>query len=259
MNKDEMIKNKILAASKEIVDAYGTDKLTISRICEKCSISRSTFYKYFSTKEELIDHLSQKPHIPVQNIRCMRDLILFTAVELISKKGFDNVSMNDIAKEIGINRTSLYSYFSSISEIAKSIIALEFESREELERNTAASKLDPLIKIERYLDYHMNLLSKKNNQRLIIDMLEGYYKNDAIREGFESIEAQSIQHIAKVIEDGKRDNILLPEVDSKQYATLSYIFGYGLAMYSYLHQECDIKDQLKQPVLNFLLDGIIKK
>lgn len=51
-----------------------------------------------------------------------REKILDVAIELISKKGFDAVSIRELAREVGIRESSIYNHFKSKDEILDTII-----------------------------------------------------------------------------------------------------------------------------------------
>ena len=50
-----------------------------------------------------------------------KDLILTTSLDLFSKKGFDGVSVRDIAKQVGVRESALYKHFKSKQEILDKI------------------------------------------------------------------------------------------------------------------------------------------
>ena len=50
-----------------------------------------------------------------------KDLILTTALDLFSKKGFDGVSVRVIAKQVGVRESALYKHFKSKQEILDKI------------------------------------------------------------------------------------------------------------------------------------------
>lgn len=52
-----------------------------------------------------------------------KDLIIYTALTLFSERGYEGVSMRDIAGEVGIKASSLYNYFRSKEEIFNNIIS----------------------------------------------------------------------------------------------------------------------------------------
>jgi AcrR family transcriptional regulator len=48
----------ILAATEEVVLRAGADRISIMEVCEFAGVSRGTFYRYFSSQEELLDAFS---------------------------------------------------------------------------------------------------------------------------------------------------------------------------------------------------------
>lgn len=61
---------------------------------------------------------------PKQKKEKMRMRIIRTAGELFEKKGFGKTSVGEIAKELGVGRTTIYDYFSDKNEM----LALHFET-----------------------------------------------------------------------------------------------------------------------------------
>lgn len=57
-----------------------------------------------------------------------RELILKTALRLFSERGYDGVSMRDLASEVGIRAASIYNHFSGKEDIFNSLLA-EMENR----------------------------------------------------------------------------------------------------------------------------------
>ncbi|MBO8151209.1 MAG: hypothetical protein DRP91_04030 [Candidatus Neomarinimicrobiota bacterium] len=49
----------------------------------------------------------------MENVCCTKDRIIDIAIEMFAKKGYENVSMNEIAKEVGISKPAIYYYFES--------------------------------------------------------------------------------------------------------------------------------------------------
>jgi AcrR family transcriptional regulator len=50
---------QILAAAEQVILESGVDKLAIQDVCEVAGVSRGTFYRYFSSHEELLDAFSK--------------------------------------------------------------------------------------------------------------------------------------------------------------------------------------------------------
>jgi AcrR family transcriptional regulator len=76
---------------------------------------------------------ASSPHCPVDVVMGLRErkkleawrTIRSTALRLISERGYDAVSVEDIAKEAGVSRTTFFSYFPS-----KEAVAFEFDPQE---------------------------------------------------------------------------------------------------------------------------------
>jgi AcrR family transcriptional regulator len=52
--KRHVIKESVWHAALELFDAQGYDKTTVEEIAEKAGISRRTFFRYFSSKDEIV-------------------------------------------------------------------------------------------------------------------------------------------------------------------------------------------------------------
>lgn len=241
MEKDELTKSKILAAAAEILKTDATGSFTVSDICSSCSISKTTFYKYFTSKEALIAYF-QLPD--------KRALILEQAMNLMKEKGFDQVTMSDIAKASGMNRSSLYSYFSDISEVAKGILAKEFANITGFEEIMSDSRLDTSEKLSMFLDFHLSFLKNKENLRLALELLQKCNTCQDIKEGFDRIESLSIANLKKVIEMSMPDKADFADT----YASMLCIFTYGIAIYSFLHPDSPIVESIKQNAVELILN-----
>ncbi|MCM3628210.1 TetR/AcrR family transcriptional regulator [Paenibacillus glycanilyticus] len=55
--KGKATKKKIFAIAKELILSKGYNKVTVDEICEKCEISKGTFYIYYKSKEDIVRKL----------------------------------------------------------------------------------------------------------------------------------------------------------------------------------------------------------
>jgi len=93
-----------------------------------------------------------------------KDIIFNLSIELFSKKGFNSVSIRDIAGEVGIKQSSLYNHFRSKDEILRDIYALF--KMEAAEVYPPLENLDEIIKNCTPLEFF-----KRGNQLFIQHML----------------------------------------------------------------------------------------
>ncbi len=57
--RKQEIRSRILDASIALITEKGFDKTTIDDICQEAGVARKTLYRYFETKQDIIDELSQ--------------------------------------------------------------------------------------------------------------------------------------------------------------------------------------------------------
>lgn len=57
INKSERTKKKILLCFLDLMTDKKWDKITVKELCEKCNITRSTFYQYYTDIYDLMDDL----------------------------------------------------------------------------------------------------------------------------------------------------------------------------------------------------------
>lgn len=57
--RKQEIRSRILDASIALITEKGFEKTTIDDICQEAGVARKTLYRYFETKQDIIDELSQ--------------------------------------------------------------------------------------------------------------------------------------------------------------------------------------------------------
>jgi AcrR family transcriptional regulator len=82
-----------------------------------------------------------------------KEKIMDVAIKLFSERGYDLVSMRDIAANVGIKAASIYNHFSSKREILKDIYAYYIHVKNQVSPDL--EKLLPLVETEPILDVLM--------------------------------------------------------------------------------------------------------
>lgn len=93
-----------------------------------------------------------------------KDKIFDLSIKLFSKKGFNTVSIRDIAGEVGIKQSSLYNHFRSKDEILRDIY--EFFKAEAAKAFPALENLDEIIENSTPLEFF-----RRGNQLFLEHML----------------------------------------------------------------------------------------
>lgn len=57
IEKSELIRNALLQAAAEVVGEVGYAEASITRITQKAGVAQGTFYNYFETRQDILDHL----------------------------------------------------------------------------------------------------------------------------------------------------------------------------------------------------------
>jgi len=78
---------------------------SISKIVKAAGVSRTTFYRAFASREELLRALSLEPEPET------RERLLETALDVLSRDGLAALSMDEVADQAGVSRATLYRLF----------------------------------------------------------------------------------------------------------------------------------------------------
>lgn len=68
--KKDDIRNKILETAQRLFIKRGYENTSLKQIAEKCNISKSNIYRYFSSKEEIYEALTGNARSAVLDISC---------------------------------------------------------------------------------------------------------------------------------------------------------------------------------------------
>lgn len=87
-----------------------------------------------------------------------RDKLIEVARQLFANKGVENTTMNDIAAASEKGRRTIYTYFKNKREIYNAVVERQSERMVENLRNIASSTLEPVQKLEQYLNQRFQLV-----------------------------------------------------------------------------------------------------
>lgn len=87
-----------------------------------------------------------------------RDKLIEAARQLFANKGVENTTMNDIAAASEKGRRTIYTYFKNKREIYNAVVERQSERMVENLRNIASSTLEPVQKLEQYLNQRFQLV-----------------------------------------------------------------------------------------------------
>ncbi|MBV4425544.1 TetR/AcrR family transcriptional regulator [Clostridium tyrobutyricum] len=204
---------KILKCSKEIVDTYGLKKLSIDNIVKKCKMSKTTFYNSFSSKRELIQNLDKEIGNKLEH-QSIKDKIISVAIQELSKNTFNEINMDFIAQKIGINRSSIYRYFSNKEELLEASIINEMKNRKTRLGSIKSKKYNPILFIEKYIEYFDVYANNKYTNLLFATMIYYSKNNLNIKKSFDELRKYSVKLLADNFEEGKKIGIFIKNFNS---------------------------------------------
>ncbi|SDZ10501.1 transcriptional regulator, TetR family [Proteiniborus ethanoligenes] len=252
MDKEYIYRQKILSCAKEILKADGEDALTISNIVQRCNISKSTFYNYFLSKEDLINHLNSFSATDGLFVSGTRDLIIIKAIEAISIYGLKEINMDNIANLVGINRTTIYNYFSSKRELWESCIRYEINKQKKLMSSIIQTAKNPIKAIEEYVDYLCNPQNKHINALIMISKYN-YINNTKMQKWFSQIIDMRISFFTSLIKIGKQKGVFKNSLNPVSIANFFTVFLSGL-----IFTEASNLEEAKKIFNSFLYNVLIE-
>lgn len=113
-----------------------------------------------------------------------KELIFQTAVKLFAREGYENVTMREIAKEVGIKAASIYNHFASKEDLLDSIFQY-FRMMLESDVFSPIRKTD-YLKLDDFIDDNMRLSGELFSRGIIMDIsrivLREQFRNENIRQ-----------------------------------------------------------------------------
>ena len=123
------------------------------------------------------------------------------ARKLFAKNGLEGTTMNDIARESGKGRRTLYTYFSKKEDIYSAVIESELERLSEKLDEVAAKKIRPQDKIIELIYTHLNMIRETvvRNGNLRAEFFRNIWMVEKVRKKFD---ADEIALFRKVYQSG---------------------------------------------------------
>ena len=184
-----------------------------------------------------------------------RHKIILAAGQIFSRYGFRKTTMDEIAKQLKMGKSSIYYYFKSKEEIFQAVVLYEANLlRNEL---TAAIKSvdSPIGKMEKYVLVRMKEFEKlANYYNAIFDKnLDHFEFIEKVREKYDM---EEIAMLRLILYDGVRKKVF--NVENTEYTAMAIqttMKGLEVPMF-WQKRELDIDHRLKA-ILDVLFYGIV--
>lgn len=192
-----------------------------------------------------------------------KERILYEALELFSNKGFEAVSMRDIAGVVGIRESSIYKHYSGKQAILDAIVERAMEEMEQMLRELDVPMPNVESSVSRYAEMKIEevadlcsstLLMQRENEiitkfRRLLTMEQ--YRNEELRKLFIDVFIErQISYNEKVFDYLLKAGVLWGE--SARHMALQFYAPFFLLQYRLPDDEEQLETALKEHILCFL-------
>lgn len=149
------------------------------------------------------------------------DKILIGAAQLFMRIGIKSVSMDDIAREVGVSKKTIYKNFKDKKDLVRRVI--ESDINNEMQAchecyDTRGNAIQKMIDLSKHISHrHRDI-----NPTIVYDLQKYYPGEWELMEKFrnEFIQNSILQNIKEGIAEGLYRNEINPELTSQMYVTL---------------------------------------
>jgi len=220
-------KKRLLESAKEIIEQEGLKGLTIQKLIERCSIGKTTFYRLFPTKKDLLMQLRNYGKSSIK-ISSLKDQIALKARDNFVKYGFNNIDMDTIAKAVGLNRVTLYRYFSSKEELFEYCIETEFSKIKEIVSNLLYHIESPEDLIVQYMGLVDVFCKQAVKNHMISDVWNQTLRNPKIKALSKDLNETFADMFYSLLERGSKKGIFNKGIDIELISKMLVIMQNGL-------------------------------
>jgi AcrR family transcriptional regulator len=127
--------------------------------------------------------------------------ILTIAARIFRQKGYNATSMNDLAKECGLFKGSLYHYFKNKEEILQEVIQSYFEYLLQYLEPINSSKVLPTEKLRMSLEIQLKAI-EANRDAVSVALREDRAVENPYREAYIAQRNRLEDHLVAILEEG---------------------------------------------------------
>lgn len=182
-----------------------------------------------------------------------KELIKEKTIEILAEHGYFTTTTRSIADKAGISLGSIYSYYKNKEDILNTIFKEEYQKRENFLKQLNTQEMNPIEKIEAFLDFHFEELSKN---RALTTVLSRESLNPELQslEGIKRFKQQLPQFFEQILTQEDHNPLireLHPEMISKVIFNTIRSSVYTLSDC----EQCDF-EMMREEIKQFIVNGI---
>ncbi|MFK7969081.1 MAG: TetR/AcrR family transcriptional regulator [Bacteroidia bacterium] len=183
--------------------------------------------------------------------------IIQAAAKVFAEKGFYGASMQDIAQELGMNKSSLYYYVKAKEDLVKGLVEGVLQDILKEAREVMETGHDPAAKLRLIIEAHLRQFLAHRSAFAVF-----LHENPALLDRFSQADVQRVMKdydalLVGLIEEGQANGTFRADLDPK--ITVFGIFGMCNYTSKWYHAEGSIKGpEVARVFAEIALHGVIK-
>lgn len=251
--KDKDYRSLIIQVSEDIINRQGMKNLTIANIVRRCKISNRNFYESYSSKEELLLEIKKLYELEGNEIPDEKQTILEKAEEGISRYGFNNITLESIAKSAGLKRGAIYKHFDDKYELLESCIENQFNKTKQIMNLIfQANAQEPENFIRTYVENYAYFLNCTFDSSIFTESWSHMNYRPRIREITLNLQEHFRSHIARCLNIGMEQGVFKKDLDIPAVADYIAIMINGMAYF--LSPDTKPGERISKDVVDLLLE-----
>lgn len=188
-----------------------------------------------------------------------KDQIVRATVDCITKHGYHNFSMQDVARTAGVSKGIIHYYFLNKDELMMSVLDKVAGDIEKVLASEMESTTDPRRKFEVFLEVCFDIVrSTKEYYQVNMDFWTQINQKEDVRRVIARHYAKFRDSAVTVIRDGINAGIFR-QIDPLEYASYVVAVIDGLSLQWLFDENIFDYDNITKKATTHLLEGLIKR
>jgi AcrR family transcriptional regulator len=188
-----------------------------------------------------------------------KNQIVKATVDCISRYGYNNFSMQDVARSAGVSKGIIHYYFLNKDDLMMSVlehVASDISSLLHLGMNETA---DPIKKLDLFLETCLNIVRKtKEYYQVNMDFWTQINQKDEVRQTVAKHYRNFREVCSKVIVEGVEKGVFR-EVNASEYSSLIIALVDGISLQWLFDETAFDYDQILEHTKSLVLGSLLKK
>ena len=194
----------------------------------------------------------------VNVIELRRNQLTRAAYKVVSRKGYYNFTVRDIAKEAGLSTGLVHYYFKNKDDLLVSVLRVMNENLSSYLAKALEKIDDPEEKIIIFMDEAFHLVEREKEYfHVLIDFWTQINHNERMRKANIKLYQSYRAECAKIIQEGIDKNVF-KDVDVQYTATMIVAFVQGLIIQYIIDNEAFDYTEYSKKMKSQIVDNLMK-